>query len=171
MFPEIITDLLQNGHLVRFKAPGHSMFPTIMANETVLVEPIAPSAVHRGDIILYRCNGNLIAHRVMGMVTDENGNDYSSLLQAFSVRADRGPQQTKNGEEPSPCPGANRVFILRGDAARSFDEPVTTDQILGKVVAVQRYGRNLDPYSFKHRFQGLMFAWALRIKNRLLPND
>ena len=165
MFPEIITDLLQNGHLVRFQAPGHSMFPTIMANETVLVEPIAPLAVQRGDIILYRCNGNLIAHRVMAIVTDTAANDYSSLLQVFSAS---GRSVRKNDKKCSTDP--HRLFIFRGDAARCFDEPVEPEQVLGKVVSIQRCGRSIDPYRIQHRFVGLVSAWALRIKNRLMPN-
>ena len=170
MFNEVIVDLLQDGYKVRFKAPGHSMFPTIAADETVLVEPIVPAAVNKGDIVLYRSNGSLIAHRVMGIVTDATGNNYSSLLQAFSAGTGRGFQQTQKGNEFSPLPGANSFFIFRGDAARSFDEPVTTDQILGKVIAVKRYGRNLDPYGFKHKLICLVFNSALRIK-RWLPGN
>ena len=162
MFSEIITDLLQNGHVVRFKAPGHSMFPTIMANETVLVEPISPLAVHRGDIILYRCNGNLVAHRVMAIITETAANDYSALLQAFSAAKRR---SHKNNNQCSA--GACRLFIFRGDGARSFDEPVHPDQVLGKVVRIQRWGRSLDPYSFKHRVIGQILARVLRLKRNL----
>ena len=67
MFPELITELLRDGHKVSFCAPGHSMYPTIMANETIMVEPIEPGTVQMGDIILYRTNSRLIAHRVVGM--------------------------------------------------------------------------------------------------------
>ena len=70
MFPELVTYLLNNGYNVRFNAPGHSMYPTILANEPVLVEPINPIEIHKGDIILYRSNGSLIAHRVMGILRD-----------------------------------------------------------------------------------------------------
>ena len=38
MFPDLITELLQDGYKVNFNAPGHSMFPTIMANEIIMVE-------------------------------------------------------------------------------------------------------------------------------------
>ncbi len=166
MFNEVIAGLLQDDRKVRFSAPGHSMFPTIMANETVLVEPIEPSAVKNGDIILYRCNGNLIAHRVMAIVTQTAANDYSSLLQAFSAA-----QCESQGNNKKHAIGSDRLFILRGDAARSFDEPVEAEQILGKVVRVQRWGRSFDPYSFKHRVASLMFAWAWRIKSRLTPRN
>ncbi len=67
MFPELITELLQDGYKVNFSAPGHSMFPTIMANETIMVEPIDPGTVRLRDIILYRTNGQLVAHRVISI--------------------------------------------------------------------------------------------------------
>lgn len=39
---------------------------------------------------------------------------------------------------------ASRFFILRGDALRSCDEPVHAEQILGRVVAVERAGRSVN---------------------------
>ena len=65
MFPELIIELLQDGYKVNFSAPGHSMYPTIMANETIMVEPIDAATVRLGDIILYRTNSRLTAHRVI----------------------------------------------------------------------------------------------------------
>jgi signal peptidase I len=124
MFPELITELLQDGFKVNFRAPGHSMFPTILANETIRVEPIDPSTVRSGDIILYRTNGRLIAHRVIRI-----------KIEALH-------------------------FIMRGDAATVCDEPVTSDQILGKVVSIERNGRSIDPYTFRHKLS----CWASRIE-------
>ncbi|KGM43132.1 hypothetical protein JY97_09315 [Alkalispirochaeta odontotermitis] len=43
------------------------MFPTIMANESIVVAPIDPETVRLKDIILYRTNGQLIAHRVVSI--------------------------------------------------------------------------------------------------------
>ena len=41
--------------------------PTIKEGETITVEPIAPEAVKKGDIILYRTPGGVVAHRVVGI--------------------------------------------------------------------------------------------------------
>jgi signal peptidase I len=101
MFSELITDLLKDGFKVSFTAPGHSMFPTIIANETVLVEPIEPSAVSKGDIVLYRSNGNLIAHRVMGIVKDDKVNDYLSLWKAFCPGEEQSAAETVDGGKGS----------------------------------------------------------------------
>lgn len=39
---------------------------------------------------------------------------------------------------------AAKVFILRGDTSISCDEPVKADQILGKIISVERNGRKVD---------------------------
>ena len=62
-------------------------------NETLVVEPVGPSDVRKGDIVLYRSNGSLIAHRIMGIVRDDKADEYSSLLQVFC------PEETRNAPE------------------------------------------------------------------------
>ena len=140
MFFELITELLQEGYKVNFSAPGHSMFPTIMANETIMVEPIDPGTVRLRDIILYRTNGRLIAHRVIRIEKEKNG-----AVTEF--------------------PSANRLqFVVRGDASRSCDDPVKAGQILGKVVSIERNGCHIDPYGLSHKISCLARSWANRIK-------
>jgi signal peptidase I len=64
---DLSSDLLGCGYDVRFRAPGQSMHPTIREGETITVRPVSPSAVRRGDIILYRWQQGVIAHRVVGI--------------------------------------------------------------------------------------------------------
>lgn len=111
IFVDISAELLQEGYSVRFRPGGASMFPTIKDGETVTVEQVKPTDVKRGDIILYKTDHRVIAHRVVSV-------------------------QKKGGNSSS--------FILRGDASASCDEPVGADQILGKVVSVERDGRSID---------------------------
>jgi len=157
MFPKLVTNLLKDGYKVSFNAPGHSMYPTIMANETVVVGPVEPSAVHKKDIVLFRSNGNLVAHRVMGIVKDDTANEYSTLLKSFCP-----------GEGPSTSKSIQSLFfILRGDAVRTFDDPVTAEQILGKVISLERNGKIINPYSLKHRLSCWANRWATRLKRYL----
>jgi signal peptidase I len=151
MFPELITELLEEGYQVSFSAPGHSMYPTIMANETIVVEPINPETVKPGDIILYRTNGRLVAHRVVGinMSTD---NTSLPLLKA-STQFNTFSQ--------------HKSFILRGDASATCDEPVKYDQILGKVISVERNGCRADPYGWGHKLGCLAHRWTMRIRGIL----
>ena len=172
MFPELVTDLLKDGYKVSFTAPGHSMYPTILANEPVLVEPIDAATVHKGDIVLYRTNGHLIAHRVMGIVRDDKAKEFSSLIEAFSPDADNTPNNTLNILEDNLTPRDSELcssseklfFILRGDASRTFDEPVKSDQVIGKVISIERNGTSINPYSFQHKFACWVNKSALRLK-------
>ena len=137
MFPELITELLQDGYQVSFSAPGHSMYPTIMANENILVAPIDPVAVRMGDIILYRANGSLIAHRVRRIKKMNKG--------TFKTCADWS-------------------FIFKGDACPNCDEPVNVEQILGKVISIERNGDIVDPYGLAHKLGCLARRLTSRFK-------
>lgn len=172
MFQELVSDLLKDGYRVSFNAPGHSMYPTIMANEPVLVEPIEPTTVQKGDIVLYRTNGHLIAHRVLGIVRDDKANEFTSLIEAFSPDIDfpfhntcdkfreaNAPQDSKSGGSAEKL-----FFILRGDASRTFDVPVKSDQVLGKVISIERNGSSIDPYCLQHKLACWLYKWSFRLK-------
>jgi hypothetical protein len=64
-FTETSVELLRGGKSVRFRAPGWSMHPTIRDGEAITVQPVQPAAVKRGDIVLYRCDRGVVAHRVV----------------------------------------------------------------------------------------------------------
>jgi hypothetical protein len=122
IFPELISDLLTDGHMVKFRAPGDSMYPTICDCDLITVEPMEPSDIRVNDIILYRHENGVVAHRVINIEAPQ-----SSALS---------PQH---------------FFTVRGDAAINHDAPVSSEQILGKVVSIERNGRRIDPYNFRVR--------------------
>lgn len=62
-----------------------------------------------------------------------------------------------------------RVFILRGDASLSCDEPVDAEQVLGRVVQVERDERVIDLASMSARLRHLARLRAARLKSALLP--
>ena len=64
--------------------------------------------------------------------------------------------ETRNGE---------RVLLARGDAGRGAGEPVAVQQILGKVVAVEREGCKIDLKSRRAKMKHSMRAWALSLKS------
>jgi signal peptidase I len=90
------------------------MHPAIKDGEIVMVKHIEPSKVKRGDIILYK------ACEVGG-----------------SVIAHRVITVNKRKETVT-------SFVLRGDASQTCDLPITPEQILGKVISVERAGRKID---------------------------
>jgi hypothetical protein len=181
MFPDLITELLQDGYTVSFSAPGHSMFPTIMANETIMVEPIDPGTVKMGDIILYRTNNHLIAHRVVKIdkkndcaIAETQIKGDSLLLKRSAHRAKRSSSAAlRETDSPLIKHSALQVkrsssealhFVLQGDASPSCDAPVKAGQILGKIVSIERNGFSIDPYSLAHKLGCLAIIWRVRIK-------
>jgi hypothetical protein len=147
LFADLCEEMLRQGKRVRFHAPGRSMYPTIKENEVITVEPIEPSSITVGDIILYRQDRSVVAHRVVRTTPIET-------------------------ETPPPCMieshhsslVTRHSFLLRDDTWGKEDVPVTGEQILGKVVSVERNGRESDPYGRKVRLRLLIHTVGSRLK-------
>lgn len=145
LFIDVSTELLRRGQSVRFRAPGWSMHPTIKEGETIKVAPVAPLDIKRGDILLYFTGRKVIAHRVISIKREKS----NSTTQSSTLN----PQH---------------LFILRGDASATCDEPVKAQQVLGKVVSVERGGRCVDLYSRRAKMLRIAHAWASRLKRLIL---
>jgi signal peptidase len=67
------------------------------------------------------------------------------------------------------------TFILRGDASPTCDAPVKSEQVLGKIVCLERDHRTIDPYSLSVRLWTRLYPWLARFKRsvfeRLLPRS
>jgi signal peptidase I len=72
-FADVVADLLRRGHSVRFRAKGGSMMPTIREGEAITVAPVAPDAIRRGDVVLYRSGQGVTAHRVVSVEQPAGG--------------------------------------------------------------------------------------------------
>lgn len=139
-FLDVSSELLARGYRVRFRAEGWSMHPTIRNGELITVAPVAPSEVKRGDIILYRL--------------------YRLYRRRRGVIAHRvvGIERTSRG---AVC------FVLRGDAADSCDAPVAADQVLGKVLAVDRAGCRVGLKSRRPTLRRLIWRCGSQAKRAL----
>ncbi len=78
-FGDLSGELLSLGFGVRFRAPGTSMHPTIRNGDLITVEPVEPSNLKRGDIILYRLQNDFIAHRLVN-IKKRNGCGLTFIL-------------------------------------------------------------------------------------------
>ena len=125
---DLTTELLSQGTTVRFRPSGRSMYPSIREGELVTVEPVVASDVTLGDIVLYHSQRGLIAHRVI-QVNRSQAQLNAYRAAGFSLRASSSQDA--------------RAFRLRGDASLSCDQPVEADQILGRVIRVERDGRSV----------------------------
>jgi hypothetical protein len=150
LFPNLLSDLLANGHAVKFRAPGDSMYPTICDGDVITVVPIESDAITIGDIILYGHTSGVVAHRVMRIIERSEARSRSALEDS----------QNRSASE-------TLRFILRGDAAIVFDDPVSADQVLGKVTLVERQGRRIDPYALKATICFHARRLAARLKRHL----
>ncbi|MFO7709647.1 MAG: S24/S26 family peptidase [Desulfobacterales bacterium] len=139
MLESLISECLKQGRSVRFHAPGRSMHPTIRESEPVIVEPVSSSALAVGDIVLSQSGEKITAHRLIGI-------DYEPAV-ASRQAADRRPR-----------------FITRGDACSVCDSPSGPEHLLGKVIAVERKGRRINPCGF---FPSL-YTRTYRLLSRLL---
>ncbi len=182
MFLDTIVELLRSGQAVRFRAPGNSMHPTIKNSETITVEPVAPSSVKVGDIILYRSKAGIIAHRVIRIETQAPNKTrpkrHKGSVQAV-LKAERpilnpakagDPQGPKGRSSPtqSSSLSPHHFFILRGDGWGASEEPVHPSQVLGKAVSVERGGRSIDPYSTRAKMERNVQACASRLKRWII---
>ena len=77
----------------------------------------------------------------------------------YSRSAPKGPKDRSSSE--------TLQFSFRGDAAPVFDNPVGADQILGKVVWIERNGRNFNPSCFKVKIHYKVRQLALRLRRFL----
>jgi hypothetical protein len=155
LFADVCVGLLNIGQSVRFKANGWSMHPTICDGEIINVEPVLTSQVRHGDIILYRSQRGITAHRVIhiqkevephGQASDPiqppMWGDISRLASGQAVLNWRIPSSAGANSVLSPK-SPSLVFHTRGDSLKVVDPPLTSDQILGKVFSVERDGRTV----------------------------
>jgi signal peptidase I len=71
-FLHLATEILTRGEVLRFRARGGSMYPSIKNGDLVEVEPIQTSGVRLGDLVLCRYGGSrAVVHRVIRTSTQE----------------------------------------------------------------------------------------------------
>lgn len=61
----MIEEALTNGTVVRFRAEGASMYPTIRDGEAITVAAVSSEEVVRGDVLLCRHGNRVLAHRLV----------------------------------------------------------------------------------------------------------
>jgi signal peptidase len=71
--------------------------------------------------------------------------------------------------------GCGVTFILQGDASISCDAPVKQEQILGKVVCLERDHSTINPYSLRVKLWSRLYPWLARFRRsiceRFLPQS
>lgn len=67
-----IEQLLADGHPIRIKPQGYSMYPLfIPGRDEAIIEPVLPETLRRNDVALYRRDqGILVLHRICRVTSD-----------------------------------------------------------------------------------------------------
>ena len=113
-------DLLLQGELMRFRAPGASMRPFIRDQDVVLIKPWKAEEVTFGDIILYERLDDRHQN-----VSSRNKLEGHKVIYRFLGRKKIGGQ---------------KVLITKGDANPSYDRLIQPEHVLGKVVGIEKKG-------------------------------
>lgn len=62
---------LCQGRTVRIRVEGNSMLPFLRgAKDTIELAPVAPEALRRGGVVLFRHNGSYVIHRIVARCGD-----------------------------------------------------------------------------------------------------
>jgi len=147
LLADLCEELLRQGKSVRFHAPGRSMYPTIRESELITVEPIEPPCVKVGDIVLYRHDRSVVAHRVVRINSSEPETPPSCMLDSRHLSL-----------------VTRHSFVTRDDTWGKQNALVEGEQILGKVVRVERNGREISPYTRKAKLRLLIHTLGSRLE-------
>jgi len=145
------------------------MHPAIKEGETITVVPISLFDIKRGDILLYLAGMKVIAHRVVSIKREKkDSTSHSSANFPIQSTSDSSANSSTRASTHSQTLNPQLIFILRGDASLTCDDPVKEQQILGKVVSVERDDRSIDLYSTSARMLRIAYAWVSSLKRRIV---
>jgi hypothetical protein len=161
------------------------MHPTIKEGETITVAPVAPFNIKRGDILLYLAGMKVIAHRVVSIKREKtDSKSHSSTNFAIQSTSDSSVNFATHASSSSLAHSSTHsstqasthskalnpqlIFILSGDASLTCDHPVEAQQILGKVISVEKRGRSINLCTRKAKMFHFAYIWASRLKRLIL---
>jgi signal peptidase I len=130
----LVEEVVRSFGGVRLRVLGTSMVPALLPGDLVSIRGASLKEISVGEVVLFLQNGRLFVHRVVG------SNTVSS---------------TGNPE--------GRYLITRGDRLRHDDPPVSSREILGRVVSIERDHCNIG---FAPHGSNSLVARLLRISDR-----
>ena len=158
------------------------MHPTIQQGDTLIIEPCDPIYLSIGDIILFKQDDRLVAHRIVCIEFNPDPDTKSVINDTeLAYRAESpllksrlwrdAPKAEIPGKESSMgAPEAQRStkheqlrFVLRGDFRSNPDPPILASTILGKVVAIMRQRKIRSPYGYGKQ----LYARTYRISSQI----
>ena len=108
-------EVVRNFGAVRLRVFGTSMVPSILPGDLVSIHRACLNDISPGEVVLFLQRGRLFVHRVV----------------------DRKVAATSGGSV-EPC------LVTRGDRLRHDDSPVSSPELLGRVVSIERDNRKVE---------------------------
>ncbi len=112
---ELAEEVVRTFGEVRLRVIGTSMVPSLHPGDFVSIHRASLLEISPGEIVLFFQNGRFVVHRVV----DRKGTSGAD----------------SSGE---PC------LITRGDRVRHDDPPVSSTELLGRVVSIERGNRKVE---------------------------
>lgn len=138
-------DILRRGESVQFSTTGYSMYPFLNPDrkDQVIVEPIGDRRLKRGDVVLYRRNGE------KGR-TDEDGFAEGILVlhRIHHVKEDS--------------------FYMVGDNQNQVEGPLQRDQLRGIMTARVRNAKILSARNLLYRASVFLWLMVCPIRPRIM---
>jgi signal peptidase I len=128
-------EVIRNFGEVRLRVFGTSMVPSILPGDLVLIQRANLNEISQGEIVLFLRAGRLFVHRVINPAGAATADGFAE-----------------------PC------LITRGDRLRQDDGPVSSSELLGRVVSVERDNRKID---FKSNGSNRLMVRLLQSSDRV----
>ena len=153
---ELAAQMLRSFGKLRLRATGSSMLPAVWPGDVLSVCSHAAAEALPGDIVLFGREGRLFAHRVVekrdtGHGTRDTRSGARGAVQRISETVE-GTSLATGSELGVPCPVSripcpvSRVqFVTRGDSLDRNDPPISSHELLGRVTAIERGSRRVNP--------------------------
>lgn len=140
-----LEELLASGRSVQFSTTGYSMYPLLNPDkkDQVIVEPLGGRRIRRGDVVLYRRDGE------KGR-TDGEGFAEGILVLHRIYRL--------KGEE---------IYFV-GDNQNQIEGPLRKDQVRGIMTARIRGGKQLSVKNVLYRISTGLWLWVCPIRPKIM---
>jgi hypothetical protein len=151
---ELAAEVLRSFGKLRLRANGSSMLPAVWPGDILYIQGQDAPAALPGDIVLFGREGRLVAHRVVEVRTQEPGEkrrSRKSQIQNSKLQISDRKSPITNRESRTPnseplIPALSRIeFVTHGDSLDRDDPPVSSHELLGRVTAIERGSRRLNP--------------------------
>jgi hypothetical protein len=131
---ELAAEVLRSFGKLRLRANGSSMLPAVWPGDILFVQGKDAAAALPGDIVLFGRAGRLVAHRVVEVRKAKS-----------EVRSPRSEVRIQNPDSRVPSPESRLEFVTRGDSLDRNDPPISSHELLGRVTAIERGSRRVNP--------------------------